>query len=131
LMSLRYESSDNELEGEAVLVLQKCYNLAWVRASPLAGALPPRDHRDGAQQDLEVEQQRPLADVLGIEPHHFLEVDDVAAPAHLPQAGNAGLGTQAAEVMGLIQRQVSLEKWPGAYQRHVPQQHVPQLRQLI
>ena len=53
------------------------------------GALPPaEDHRDRPRQDRQVEPDRPRLDVEEVEPHQLVE-REVAAPADLPQAGDA------------------------------------------
>src|SRR5712664_3844909 len=85
----------------------------------------------GEAQDLRIEQERPLADVLGVENDHFFEVYRVAAAADLPQTGDPGLGTEAAEVMALVGVEAGLDEGPRTDERHLSDQDVPQLRQLI
>src|SRR5437762_12517726 len=63
------------------------------------GALPADNGRDRLEQDLDVQQQRPVLHVLRIERHDLLERDDVRAAVHLPKPGDPRLRTQAREVM--------------------------------
>ena len=56
---------------------------------------------DGAHQDAQVEQHRLVGHVTGVEgealPHR-----QQAAPRHLGQSGQAGLGEQAGQLLGLV-----------------------------
>src|SRR5207249_1042141 len=99
--------------------------------APSEGTLSARHDRQGAPENFEIEEQGPVPDVLGIQSHHLFEIHDITAPAHLPQPGNARLDSQASEVTVLIVREIALEKRPRAHQRHLADQDVPQLRQLI
>src|SRR5438445_7702961 len=72
------------------------------------------DHGDGPEEDLEIQPQRPLANVSGIQRHDLLEVHDVAAPIHLPQAGDSRFRPETPEVASLVVLQIGLDKrpWP-------------------
>src|SRR5262245_40209845 len=88
---------------------------AWkarTRAIPEVSAAPPirpplprsaseQHHGNGAEEDLEVEPQRPLIDVGEVELHPGLEVDLVAA-ADLPDAGDAGPHREPAPLPALV-----------------------------
>src|ERR1051326_8662694 len=87
--------------------------------------------RYGARQDAKIETERPVLDVVAVEAHDFLEVDDVASTAHLPEAGEAGLHGKPAKMMRLVIGEVGLEEWSGADERHVSHQHVVELRKLV
>ncbi len=86
--------------------------------------------RNGPQQDFAVEAKRPVVDVLEIELHPGLEIDLVAA-VHGPKAGQTRPHPQAAPLPALILRDFARDRRPQTHERHLPAQHVHQLRQLI
>src|SRR5262245_50187813 len=56
-----------------------------MRSDPLTLLIRPpaaRHRGKGARQNSEIERERPVLDVVSIQANDFLEVDDVAAPAH-------------------------------------------------
>ena len=72
-----------------------------------------------------------MIDVLAIKPNDLLEVQNLAPPAHLPQPGEPGYHGETAEVMCLIVGQIFLEERSRAHQRHVADEHVVELRNLV
>src|SRR6185437_6055133 len=54
----------------------------------LVGALAAHHRWNRLQRDLDVETQAPVFDVIEVHQHHLIEVN-IAAPAHLPQSGDA------------------------------------------
>lgn len=85
----------------------------------------------GFEQDLEVQFQRPIVDVLGVQADHFLEVRDFAAPAHLPHARDAGLAGQAGAVVELVFFPLVRGGRTCAHQGHVPLEHVEKLGKFV
>src|SRR5436190_7048717 len=65
---------------------------------PCAG----EDHRQGATEDFQVEPERPVVNVLKVEPHPILEIVYVVTPAYLPETSQAGLDAQAAPMREVI-----------------------------
>src|SRR5438552_3990675 len=94
-------------------------------------ASAPYHSRKRPYQNRKIEPQRPVFDVLPVEPHYLLEVDHAAAAPYLARARDPRLRTQPPEVMILVAQQVRLEERPRPDERHVADQHVPQLRQLV
>src|ERR1700739_1710687 len=109
----------------------------WVLTLPRPPVLgnsvrpPAADHlRNGAQQDLPIERERPVVDVFHVEPHPGLEIHRVAA-GDGPQAGAAGAHAQPAPVPALILVDFLRDGGPRADQRHVALQNVPELRPFV
>ena len=65
-----------------------------------------------SEEDIYVEPERPLLDVLPVKIDDILEVQDLAAAAHLPQPRDSRLRVEPAEVVILIAGEISLEKGP-------------------
>src|SRR5204862_4062151 len=57
--------------------------------------------------------------------------DDVTAAAYLPETCQAGLRTEAAEMMRFVILEVGLEERARSNQRHVTTEDVPDLWQLV
>src|SRR5690348_16730070 len=74
--------------------------------SMIKGFVPEKLLRPGAAQDggnraqenLEVEPERPVVNVFEVEAHPFLEVGNLVAALDLPETGEAGLDAQTAAV---------------------------------
>lgn len=98
---------------------------------PLAGPDAAEDHRHGLEQDLEIEPQRPLAHVRQIERADLFERPDVAAAAHLPQAGQAGQHVELLVVVGRERGHLRGKRGARPDQGHLAAHHVEQLRQLV
>src|SRR5437016_3923066 len=60
----------------------------------LFGAGSHENHRNGSSQNLEVQPEGPIVDILEIQPDPILEIRDVIASAHLPEAGQPGFDAQ-------------------------------------
>src|SRR5712664_2835342 len=86
---------------------------------------------NGLEQNLHIEQHRPFAHIHCVERNDFLEVGDVRAAAHLPQARDARFRTQTGEVVDLILHEIAFWERPRSDERHLPVEHIPQLRQLV
>src|SRR3989442_6575335 len=59
---------------------------------------PAENRGEREEKNLQIHPQRPLFDVLPIERHHFFKIHDGATAANLPQAGDAWLRAEPAEV---------------------------------
>src|SRR5436190_4459288 len=97
---------------------------------PSVGSLAGQDRRNGTQQDAQVEPERAVLDVLEIEPHPLAEAQGTA-PADLPQAGDAGLHVEPAQLPGLVLLDFLRNRGARADQAHVPLEHVEELRDLV
>src|SRR5207249_1310927 len=89
---------------------------------------PAPQYRPGRKgKNLQIRPDRPVLDVLAVQPNHLFEVHHGAPTANLPQACDPRLRPQTSEVPILVGVQVGLEERPGANQRHVAHEDVPQL----
>ena len=98
-------------------------------------SLCPRANKhggDGADQDFQIEPQRPVVNVFKVKTHPVLEIGNLIAAADLPEAGEAGLDAQAAAV-GQIFKTFHLVHRQRARtdQAHFGAEHVVELRQLV
>ena len=102
------------------------------RSSSLLRAEAEEDYGDGAEEDFRVEPKGPVIDVFEVERDPAVEARDVAAPADLPEAGDAGLHGEAAALGGCLEF-FHLVDWQrtGADEAHVAFEHVPNLGKLI
>src|SRR5579872_1775819 len=91
---------------------------------------PQKRPRNGPQQDLPIERQRPVVDILHVHLHPGLEIHTVPAGKG-PQAGQpwAHPQTPALPALVLIHFTRNCRTW--SYQRHVASQDIPQLRPLV
>src|SRR5882672_2877910 len=91
-----------------------------------------REDRTGrAKKNLHIQADRPRRRVLEIEADHLIEAQ-VAAPAHLPEAGEPGLYfEQAPAVPDIIGIELIRDRWAGPDQRHMPPEHVEELGHLV
>src|SRR5947207_8884656 len=80
--------------------------------------LPAENRGKRKEKYLHIHPQRPLLDILAIEPHHLLEIDQRAAAAHLPQPRYPWLGAETTEMVVLIRLQVFVEERPRTDERH-------------
>src|SRR5581483_1101196 len=94
------------------------------------GAAPRQYARNRAHQDLPIERQRPIINVLHIHLHPGLEID-VVAPRHRPEAGQPRPHAQPPPLPALILLDLARHCRPRPHHRHIPAQHIPQLRPLI
>src|ERR671911_1276954 len=90
----------------------------------------PDDRRERLEDDGDVHGRRPMVDVVEVEPHGLLP-RQVGPPAHLPQPGDARFDQQSAVDVVLVHVDLGLERRPRPHHRHLPSEHVPQLRQLV
>src|SRR5207302_10338781 len=60
-----------------------------------------------------------------------LEIEHLASAAHLPETGDSRLGVETTEVMVFVILEIGLEEWAWANERHLANQHVGKLRQLV
>src|SRR5215208_1703398 len=89
----RQGANDVDLSTKRPLPAMACTNSShWGRPQDpnSVGALAFQHRRDRLQDDVEVERQRPVLDVEGVEADR-LGRRDVAAAVDLPPAGHAGL----------------------------------------
>ena len=96
----------------------------------LAQTLPRRRHvARRAQQELEVEPERPVGHVEVVDPDHLLHRH--ARAEHLPGTGHAGREVQPAAVEAEHLRVLVGDERPRADEAHLAAQHVEELRQLV
>src|SRR3954447_15009929 len=93
-----------------------------------AGAAEDRAH--GLPENHQVEGERPVLDVADVDAHRVVP-GEVRATADLPEPGKTRLDEEAAVHVVAVLLDLSLQRRAGADQRHVPAQHVDQLRQLV
>src|SRR5262249_22486892 len=94
------------------------------------GAGAPEHGGNRAQQNLEIQAQRPAVDVEKIHLDPTVEIDGVAT-AHLPETGHARAHRQPTALRALhLARLVDRER-ARPHQAHLPPQDVQQLGQLI
>src|SRR5262245_33503476 len=99
--------------------------------SALAGTGTPKRGRQGAEQDPQVEPQRPVEDVERVARFLAGHVGHRAL-AHLPHPAETGphLVAEGAKLRGEL-GQVVVRERPRTYQAHVPPDDVPELRELV
>src|SRR5512142_894054 len=99
-----------------------------------AGAPPGQDHDRRTAEDPEVQAERPVRDVIQIEPNHPRAIQ-ITPPSHLPEARQPRQDRHPAPVTRRVhlpqQRAVAELERAGAHQAHLTPQDVPQLRQLV
>lgn len=72
------------------------------RNDRLHGAFVGEQDADGLEQDLEVQTERPVGNILGVQTDDLLEVGDLAAATDLPEARDARLDGQAGAMVILV-----------------------------
>src|SRR5213593_4600925 len=104
---------------------------AGTPSSALAGTGPSEGRWQRAEQDPQVEPQRPVADVERI-PRFLAGHVGHRSLTHLPHAAETGphLVTKGAKLCGEL-GEVVVREWPRTHQAHVTLDDVPELRQLI
>ena len=97
---------------------------------PLAGT-PPRYHFDDRERhDLQVGGNPALCDIFKIATNHAVEVG-VVTVGHLPPASYAWLNGQTLQVVLGVLRDLIRQRRARAHHRHLPQEHVQELRELV
>ena len=114
------------MSGKAVTFKQICWSCFSSHC-----AVPFQDGSDGFQEDFEVQAEGPVVDVFRVQFDDLFEVGNGAPAGNLPQAGQAGLGSQASAVMVLVFLPFIFRRGPGADQGHVALQDVEELRELV
>ena len=104
---------------EVPVVLVPCRSFSRRRGAP--------GRPDGADQDEEVEPQRPVVDVPQVEADR-LRPAEVRATRDLPQAGDAGLDDEPAPRVDVVAGDLARQRRPRTDERHVAPHDVPQLR---
>src|SRR5215212_7679437 len=94
------------------------------------GAAAGEDRHRGAEEDLEVEAERPGADVVEVEADHVVE-GDLAAAADLPEAGDPGHRPQPPVLPVLVLVDLGGDRRARADQAHLAPEDVQQLGQLV
>src|SRR6266700_2652213 len=77
------------------------------------------DGPGGAEEDLEIEPQRPLVDVFEVHLHPVIKVGDLVPAAHLPQACDSGTDAQLSLLPETIAVQLVRKRGTRADERHV------------
>src|SRR5277367_839269 len=96
----------------------------------LVSALAGQDSRDGSQNNLPVQCERPVVDVLHVHLHPGLEVQRIPT-LHRPQACQARTHAQAPPLPGLVELHFFGNRRARTHQRHVALEDVPQLRPFV
>src|SRR5680860_145147 len=93
------------------------------RAGWSVGAAGAEHGADGAGQDGEVLEHRPVVHVVEVEPDR-LGPGEVGAPGDLPEAGHAGADVETAGHGVVVLRHLVSQRWARADQAHVAGEHV-------
>ena len=96
----------------------------------LVGAGAADHGRDGLREDRDVQPDRPVLEVVEVEPDQVVEAEARAA-RDLPEAGHAGEHEVALAVPGLELLVVAQRQRPRADEAHLAAEHVPELRDLV
>src|ERR1700710_1841388 len=99
-------------------------------AAALGGAVAADDGARGAQEDRQVAGDREVVEVVALHRQPLLE-GEVAAAVDLHRPGQAGLDREPGTLALVIEGDHGLLLGPRPDQRHVPLEHVDQLRQLV
>ena len=87
---------------------------------------------DGADQDFQIEPQRPVVNVFEVKPHPVLEIGNLIAAADLPETGQPGLDAEAAAVGQIFKTLHFVHRQRARTdQAHFGAEHVVKLRQLV
>src|SRR6478735_5995498 len=101
------------------------------RRGPNSSTSPPRKHgRNCLHENLEVQREGPVARIARIQ-RHSRDITAVAAPAHLPEAGQARWHREALRESLAISRDFGFHDRPRPDEAHLPGQDVEQLGQLV
>ena len=99
-------------------------------AAALVGPLAPQHAEGRPPEQFQVRLEALVANVPEVHPRPFLEAD-VAAAADLPEARQPRLDRQAAKLPGLEAGDLADVQGTRTDERHLPEEHVEQLRRLI
>src|SRR5919108_1754292 len=97
---------------------------------PSVGASAREHGWDRLQENGDVEPDRPVLQVIEVEPDEIVETE-VRAARDLPEAGQAREDEVALAVPGLELLVVAKREGPRPDQAHLPAQHVQELRHLV
>src|SRR2546430_16041371 len=86
---------------------------------------------DRTEENTEIAEQRPLADITRLKSDDLLEVGDLVSAIHLPWSRNTRLHIKPRVMVLLVQRNLRGQRRPRTHQRHLATQHIDQLRQLV
>src|SRR5438874_9827547 len=88
--------------------------------------------RNGADENLEIQTERPAVYVIQIKLHPIAEIFHLVAPANLPQTSQPGFHAQTAALSGIFEFGDLINRQRArADQTHVSHQYVHQLRELV
>src|SRR4029450_13684624 len=90
----------------------------------------PEHHRGRAQEQAEVEAERPTPRVHDVEVECFAE-RGVRARLNLPKPREARWNEESLEMVGCIEFELVRNRGSGTDERHVSTEHVEDLRQLV
>src|SRR5436190_9093152 len=96
----------------------------------LVSAAPGDDGRHGAGQDRDVEPERPVLEVVEVEPHEVVEAE-IGTAGDLPEPGQARENEVALEVPALELLVVAQRQRSRPDEAHLAPEHVPDLRDLV
>src|SRR5262245_60658597 len=94
-------------------------------------AAHPENDFHGPKEYHDITEERPAADVLGLERNHLLEVGDLIPPPHLPWSGDPRFYIEAGIVVRLVELNFRWDGRPRTDQRHLARQNIKELRKLI
>jgi hypothetical protein len=66
----------------------------------LAGTGASENHRDGLEQNFQVQGEAPVVDVFQVKADPFLETSDLIAASDLPEAGQSGFHAETPPLCG-------------------------------
>src|SRR6266576_540322 len=89
------------------------------------------NYRNGLHENRDIEPKRPLSDIASLYGYHSLEVSNLVSTGHLPWSGDARLHIESRVMVRLVQIDFAGNGWPRTNQRHLPLQHVEELRYLV
>src|SRR6266436_4175175 len=98
--------------------------------SPTLIAIAAQHNHHGAQNDLQVKQQRPVFDVEQVQFHHLLKRQAVSA-RYLPQSRHSGLHVQSLAMPQLVSFYLVWNRRAWPHDAHVTAQHIQKLRHFI
>src|SRR6266545_6098310 len=100
----------------------------WPR--PVTSTSASQHGPDGLQEDVHVEAQRPILDVVTVDPKSLVGIE-VAPTRDLPQPRDSSTDLMAGAEELVVRVDLLDGEGARSHDAHVPSEHVPQLRQLV
>ena len=118
-------------------------NFTWNRAKSLnwnllrasgtlsVGAVAGKNRPRRLHQNLQIQKWRPRSGIPQVQPNHLIKCCS-AAPVHLPETCDSGLGFERpTTVPNIVDVKLITNGRPRSDQRHLTLQHIPELREFI